>query len=353
MDDIFYEKLLYRILQGRLRLKLGDLVLYIYEPSFGLLEESLDIYDDAYRKAYFDNVPIKSELTQILVDNNIWSPFDDREADRIEKEIEELKIQAYQNFYNSRQLSSIKINLRRLEKNMLKYKSKKMSLDHISCEGVASLSRGLWLISKTTSYQDGTPYDWKHHSLSFITDQYNASHITQEQFRKIARTDPWRQMWNAGKKQSHIFSKPSFELTRDQLTLTSFSSFYDNVYENHECPDEKVIEDDDCLDGWMIVQRRESEKNKKQKQVDSMIKNSKIANSQEVFIMAKDQQSANEIYGLNDPMSMSVIKNRAAQIRGNDGKEIKFTQLHDVQQDISMQRQQQGIQQIKGRARGK
>ena len=41
MDDIFYEKLLYRILQGRLRLKLGDLVLYVHEPSREKLEESL------------------------------------------------------------------------------------------------------------------------------------------------------------------------------------------------------------------------------------------------------------------------------------------------------------------------
>jgi hypothetical protein len=33
MDDVFYEKVLYRILQGRLRLTLGDLVLFIYEPD--------------------------------------------------------------------------------------------------------------------------------------------------------------------------------------------------------------------------------------------------------------------------------------------------------------------------------
>lgn len=353
MDDIFYEKLLYRIMQGRLRLKLDGLALYIYEPSFEILEESIDIYDEAYKKAYFDGVPIKKELVNILLENNLWSPLDDREADKLEKDIEDLKIKAFQNFYNSRQLSSIKMNIRTLEKKIIKYRSKKLSLDHISCEGVAGLSRSLWIINKTTFYDDDTLYDWKYHSLSFIVDKYNAENITHEQFRKIARTEPWRQIWNSGKKQNNIFGKPSLQLTKDQLALASFSSLYDNIYENPECPDDKIIDDDDCLDGWMILQKRESDKNKKQKQVDGMIQNSKIANSQEVFIMAKDQHSANEVYGLNDPISRNIIKSRDEQIQANNGQEIKFTKLQDVQQEISIQRHQQGIQQIKGRARGK
>ena len=37
---------------------------------------------------------------------------------------------------------------------------------------------------------------------------------------------------------------------------------YDNVYESHERPNDKIIEDDDCLDGWFIVQRRKHEKDK-------------------------------------------------------------------------------------------
>ena len=58
MDDIFYEKTLYRILRGRLRYKLGDLVLYIYEPDEVIIEESFDVYDEAYKKAYFSGVYI-------------------------------------------------------------------------------------------------------------------------------------------------------------------------------------------------------------------------------------------------------------------------------------------------------
>ena len=100
MDDIFYEKTLYRILRGRLRYKLGDLVLYIYEPSAELIEESYDIYDEAHRKAYLSGSYIKEELIELLMKYELWSPFDDREADNIDKQIDELKVTAFRSFFN-------------------------------------------------------------------------------------------------------------------------------------------------------------------------------------------------------------------------------------------------------------
>ena len=350
MDDIFYEKLLYRIIQGRLRLFLGDLVLCIYEPTKDLLEESLDIYESTYNKAYFSGIPIKSELIETLVNNELWSPFDDREADKIEKSVEELKIEAYKNYFSSKKLRGIKMNIRHLEKIGNKYKSKKHVLDHTSCEGTAEFARIMWIISKTTFTTDNELYDWSNHNINFIVNKYHENQITSSQFRKIARSDPWRPMWLAAKKQSNVFGKPTTHLTKDQLALCSFSSFYDNVFESHESPPEAVIEDDDCLDGWSLVRRREHEKQIKEKQTDDKIKNPKIRNSQEIFIAASDREEASQIYDLNDPMARSVVKQRENQIVSS-GPNMKFTELHDVQQDISIQRTQQAISTTKGRAK--
>jgi hypothetical protein len=157
-------------------------------------------------------------------------------------------------------------------------------------------------------------------------------------------------MWNAGKKQGSLFNKPSCELTKDQLSLSSYSTLYDNVYESHKCPNDKIIDDDDCLDGWLIEQRRENEKDRKQQEVDSMIKNPKIANSQEIFVMAKDKRSAQDIYDLNDPMARNTIRARDQQIRSAD-RQIKFTELNDVKQGIATQAHQTAIRSIKGRAK--
>ena len=348
MDDVFYEKTLYRILQGRLRLTLGDLVLYVYEPTPELLEESYDIYDEAYKRAYFRGVYIKKELIEILVDNELWSPFDDREADKIEKQIENLKVEAFKSFFSSKKLRGVKANIRAMERNLYKYKSKKIALDHTSCEGVASFSKSVWLISQTTKLKDGSHYNWKNFPISVIMDHYSSDQISPEVFRAIARRDPWRSMWAAGKKQSNLLGKPSCQFTRDQLNLCSYSSMYDNVYESADSPNQKIIEDDDCLDGWFIVQKRKYEKDKKQQEVDSMITNPKIANAQEVFVVAPDSEAAQEIYNLNDVAARSTIRNRQSVIEEAEGEQISFTKFEDVRQNIAMESHKAAINKMKG-----
>ena len=68
--------------------------------------------------------------------------------------------------------------------------------------------------------------------------------------------------------------------------------------------------------------------------------------------MADSQESAHEIYGLNDPIARNVVNSkRKKQIRSADGNIVKNTDLHDVRQDITIQAHQQGIDQIKGKAR--
>lgn len=347
MDNILNEKTLCRILQGRLRCSLGDPALYIYEPNKEILEESFDVYDQAYKDAYFKGVYLKDELVPILVENDLWTPFDDREADKIEKQIEDHKVKAFEFYYKTRDLVNIKMVLRALEKELLKYKSKKHTLDHISCEGVASFARSIWIISKTVYNVDKTPYDWSRHSISSLMDYYNSNQISSDQFRLVARSEPWRSMWNIGKKQGNAFGKSACELSKDQISLSSYSSMYDNVYESSEAPDEKVIEDDDCLDGWFISQRRQYDRQKKKKQSEDLIKNPKIANSQEIFLVAKDQEEASRIYDINDPMVRSIIQDRQNTIKSSD-KQIRFQEFNDIKQDIAMDRVQAARNKVKG-----
>tara|TARA_R110002110_G_scaffold14630_1_gene67429 strand:- start:63 stop:1115 length:1053 start_codon:yes stop_codon:yes gene_type:complete len=348
MDDIFYEKALYRILQGRLRLTLGDLVLFVYEPSPDLIEESFEIYDSSYKKAYFRGVYLKKELLEILVDNEIWAPSYDNHAKKTEEEIEDLKVDAFKSFYDSQKLRNIKMRIRSKERLLVDYRSKKHVLDHTSCEGVASFARSVWLISQTTFLKDGSHYDWSAHPISVVMEHYASEQISADTIRGIARRDPWRSMWTQSKKQSNLLGKPSSMFTKDQLSLCSYASMYDNVYENPESPDEQVIKDDDCLDGWFIAQRRKHEKDKKKKQIEGMISNPKIANSQEVFVVADNQKAANEIYGLNDPAARSTIQSRQRAINAADGEQISFTKFDDIRQDIAVESHKAAISKMKG-----
>jgi hypothetical protein len=182
--------------------------------------------------------------------------------------------------------------------------------------------------------------------------KYQSNMITAETFRKIARSNKWRQMWNASKKRNDVFGKPAIDLDQFQLSLISFSSMYDNVYESPDQPNEKVIEDDDCLDGWFISEKRKREKEKKQAEVDKMLEGSKVAGSDEIYLVANDSQEAKEIYGLNsDHTRSSVIAARQAQLDASSGKDVNFKDLADIKQQRMMNAVNQGTQAVKGKGR--
>jgi hypothetical protein len=347
MDNTYYESILYRIIQGRLRLPFGDPVLYLYEPSNEIIEESFDIYKETYDDAYFKGVYIKDELKEILFYNDMWSPEDDNKAKEAEENLENLKVRAYENYYKPSELRGIKVNIKLTESIYRKHKSKIHSLDHISCEGVAAFARNIWIISKTVKDKSLNSISPDKLPLTKILEYYNSKSIDVSDMRYIARNDPFRTMWSSGKKQSSVFGKPSIELTKDQLSLCQFSSMYDNVYESHESPDEDVVKDDDCLDGWFIVQRREYDRSKNKRQMEKLLGNSKIANSDEIFIMSNDVHTAKKVYDMNDNMGKSIINTRNRQIK--EAGSLNFTELMDIRQDMATQAHQGAIQKIRGK----
>ena len=247
MDDIRYEKLLNRIIQGRLRLRVGDLVLYIEEPSRDIKEESFEVYDKAFEKAYFDGCYIQSEMFQVLLDYELWNPGVDKRSKQIEEEVEDLKLEAYKNYLQPSKLITIKRDIFLKEKERVRLLAKKEQLSHLTCKGVATMARGMWLLSKSCKDIDGNIFDFKTSNISIntIMDIVRSHDINPSDIRYISRNNPWRQMWNGSKKRESVFGKNSVNLDQNQLALISYSQMYDNVYESIDTPPDLVIED--CL----------------------------------------------------------------------------------------------------------
>ena len=107
---------------------------------------------------------------------------------------------------------------------------------------------------------------------------------------------------------------------------------YDNVAEHPDFP--RFVIDDDVLDGWFIFQK---EREKKQAEFDNR-NNKKMDNAQEVFLMVNENQSAEEIMDLNDPMAKARFQSKMNYLKQNRGKEIEESKLPDVQMDIMNQR---------------
>jgi hypothetical protein len=350
LDDIYYERILNRIIQGRLRVKVGDLVLFIYEPDSLILEESYEVYEEAKKRAYFSGCYLKEDAINLLCEMGLWSPFDKKQAEELEKKVEDLKVHLFENFFKKKEAKGIKANIRMTENLRGKILAKEHQFDHLTCEGVAGFTRKSWILSNTTKTIDGNIYNFADISSSSLLDIYSSQTITTESFRKVARSSPFRTMWSTSKTRGDVFGKCSTQMDGQQLSLVSFATMYDNVYEHPESPVEAIVDDDDALDGWFIVQKRKNEKERLAAAADAKLAGSKNANAQEVMLMATNQEDAQNIYDLNAGTARSTIQSRQKQIKETDG-DLHFKDFADVKQDRAINAIQTGIQTVKGRGK--
>ena len=85
-----------------------------------------------------------------------------------------------------------------------------------------------------------------------------------------------------------------------------------------------------------MFQKRKEERDKKQSEIDGMITNEKIRNSDEIYVVAQNREDASEIYNINDPTARNIIRERDEKITGKEG--MKFTELNDVQRQLQIER---------------
>lgn len=83
--------------------------------------------------------------------------------------------------------------------------------------------------------------------------------------RRIARGQgeagaEWRARWKASTKTgSPLFDGATTDWNINQVALSFWSSFYDNIYEHPDRPEQKIIENDDLLDKWVQDQAKKME----------------------------------------------------------------------------------------------
>ena len=81
--------------------------------------------------------------------------------------------------------------------------------------------------------------------------------------RFMARHAMWRTKWiSASKLGQQVFNGNISEWDINKSYLCYWSNFYDNIYNAHEPPDEKTIENDEFLDNWLKAKERERKSGK-------------------------------------------------------------------------------------------
>jgi len=307
------------------------------------------IYKEALNDNKFENILTRESATALLQQRNIWTVANETQLKQVEKSLEDLKIKLYKAVYNKREQKNILRSIKRTEKVIEKSLMKKFSLDNYTLEFFAEKVREEFLIALCIQDRDGNYiYGSEDYSSSnnlllsfFLNIKYN-NQIKAEEYREIARTEPFRSLWSVGKEQ--VFGRPIIDITDEQRTLILYCKMYDNVYEHPERPSDEVIDNDYMLDGWFALQRKEADQDRKAKEADALLNKkgkSGHGDADELFVLAESQEEANRIRDLNDLNTDMTVKQRIAAVK-ESGK-LDEQDLPDVKRDLMNQARRQAM----------
>ncbi len=301
-----------------------------------------DIYDDFLQEGFLT----QEESIQILIDRGLWSNDNDKQIDFLVKDfsniLKNIKDCQFRSNEKKRWEELAKANRKKIEQLS---SSKNLILSQ-TIEYFIKLEKYKYLLFLNTYHNNERVwndvdvfYNQQNEKLInfLLKNTYLAFDIDNKIIRKIARNDPWRIIWRASNKTGSLFKHSASEMTEYQRELVTWSILYDSVYENMDCPDDSIIDNDDLLDAWFLEQQ---EKRKSEKKDKLNIENEKINNSKEVGIVVDSPEDAQKVYKLNDQLGRQKIKERENTLYKKGS--VKETDLPDVKRDIKMMMNNQG-----------
>ena len=310
------------------------------------------VYQETLQSVKYDDLITRDKAQMLLNTLDIWRPKDDKDFEDLEKYRDDLKVQLYQALFKSETQKDIRKKLKRTDRILEKAIIKKNSLEHATVEYHAFLTQRQFItalcildennqnIYKEKDFWLSDPYIFNN-----IINKMDQESVPVVEMREIARTEPWRSSWSMGKEK--VFGISVKDFNDDQKTIVSLSKMYDNAYESMECPPDDVFADDDMFDGWMIYQRRQREKERKQHDLDR-VAGKNAGNAGEVFIVAESEQDVDRIQSLNDAGTRRQLQQKFNYIKSQDGA-VKEKDLPDVKMDL----RRQAAEQFKNSMRGK
>lgn len=349
MSDADLEILLHRILNGYL-------IFYYQQEKYELRRisntvryEADILYKDILSDEKYNDWIREENLNNLLINLGLWTTETEKSIQQLEKRIDNLKVELFENLMNTTAQKRIRSGLDSTRLGLSRINNIRNEFFSHTLEGYASSIKYEYIICHSLYKNSKRVFEYEnqdHNSVSLnyfnnLVGEINKYTINTSDYKQLARSYIWKSFWSAGK--NNVFPGSTSEWTDDQRSLVSFSQMYDSIHEHPECPDDKVINDDDMLDGWMIVQKRKIEKAKKQAAVDSI--NPNLKNAGEVFLFGRKAEEVEEILSLNSPEAMNRMKEKISYInkvgQADDGS------LPDNQRQLAVEMQNMVKQQRK------
>jgi hypothetical protein len=343
MDNRLINIYLSRILSGFYLFLYNNTKYKLVYPDIHIKYEAELYAQEEYENNKFNDWIQDDHIVDSLVSIGLWSYQGDDNLKKLENQIEDLKVDLYKNCLNPNQVKTLRRTLSNVKNTFNRQYEIRHSLDQYTAQGYSQTLKNQYILIHSLYNSDNNRIfpsidDVDLKLLDNLSTIISNNTIDINIFRKIARSDIWRNYWSANNQS--LFDKSTVDWTDEQKTLVVLTKMYDSAHEHPECPPDKVFDDDDMFDGWMIHQKRENEKNKNKNRTEKMLEGKKLDKAGEIFIVANSQEEAQNIYDLNDHTSRHIIRERENIIKNSSGV-IEENNLPDVQRNLVIQSNQQ------------
>lgn len=348
------ELLVARIISGRVRLKLPRnehllLMGVSRDRQYAAQELYVDTLEEGLEEGLFDD----NELLDWMIQEGHWDEERAKLLTNLPKEIEEFKVQMFKLSFRTAEKNKIRLYLNTAKEKLMEVSMQRHAWDHISAAGNAAFVRSRYLFGCALHTQDGRPVfnlDRFWESESAVLEQgmfiYSRLRINEPEYRELARSEPWSSLWSTRKCEASLFGVPVADYTEEQRAMVGWAQLYTSIYEHPERPPDDVVADDDCLDGWLIDQKRQHEKAIAKSAADELT-GGKNKNAEELYLVADSVDDARRIETLNSEMASAIKRKRFKHLK--EKGEVSEQEMPDTRQRVQMQKTNQFMDSVKGK----
>lgn len=152
----------YRIICGYLRYKVSqDVELLIYEPDKDIIYESELLYLDVYHESILSGLMSEDDNLDYLESVDMWTYYNEQRLENISKDIDDLKLDLYNNFYDDMRRLIIKQEISNLRLEQAELYSRKHQYDYYTAKGVATFAKNYFIAENTTFLKSKKEYNWE------------------------------------------------------------------------------------------------------------------------------------------------------------------------------------------------
>ena len=321
-DEI--ERHLISIFSGIAYNYVDDLLVVFKHPTNEIKQRANLIYERSFDDAVKSGILPLAELEILVEKRNIIKVGEINKLKKLKSQLEAQEILLSKTTRVKANQDRIKQVINRLRHEISQIEFKKNSKLLMSAETKADEDKIFYICSRCVFNEDNTLF-WPTHAKALKENRIDLkdrilvkylkfySGMSVNIIRAIARSSIWRIRYiNSIKTSDPLFGVPTSEYTTDQLNLSYWSNYYQNIYEMlpEDRPSDITIEDDDALDAYMnsFYQERSKDAAVRKHKSKRSGKLSALDNSEEVIITR-----AHELYEdieYDTPREAQKLKNR-------------------------------------------